>query len=84
MVKFCDIGLIKALLAAKLLCGRELKVDAAHSKGSAYSVILKKTQYPFPCTESNEFNSILSELPHRRNSPALPYQWYALPPIPGA
>jgi len=42
MVKFCDIGLIKSLLAAKLLWGRELKVDAA----SAYRVILKTIHCP--------------------------------------
>ena len=73
MVKFCDIGLIKSLHAAELLWGRELKVDAAHSTGSDYSVTLKKIHYGFLCTESNNFNSILSELPRRRNSPALPY-----------
>ena len=56
MVKFCDIGLIKSLLVAKLLWGCELKVDAAHSRGSAYSVILQKNHYPFPFTERDSFN----------------------------
>ena len=64
--KLCDIGLIKSLLAAKLLWGCELKVDAAHNRGSAYSVVLKKIHYS--CTESNLLNPILSELPSHQNS----------------
>ena len=63
IVKMCDIGFIKSLLAAKLLWRRELKVDALHSRGSAYSVILKKIHCAFLCADSNNFNSILSELP---------------------
>ena len=48
-------------------------MDAPHSGGSAYSVILKKINYPFLCTENNNFNSILSEFLHHQNSPGLPY-----------
>lgn len=57
------IGVIKSLLAAKLIpWGRELKADTAHSRGSAYSVmILKKFTAPFACIKS-----ILS-----RNCPAV-------------
>ena len=47
-------------------------MDAAHSRGSAYSVIRKKICHLFLCTENN-FNSVMSELPRRRNSPALRY-----------
>ena len=47
LIKFCDISLIKSLLAAKVLWGHKLKVDAAHSRRSAYSV----KSLPFYCTD---------------------------------
>ena len=63
-------GLIKSLLAAKLLWGRELKVDVAHSRGSGDT---KENSLPFFLVQRvKNFNSFLSELPRRRNSPALP------------
>ena len=73
MIEFCCGGSVKSLLVAKLLWGCQLIVHAVHNRESVSSVVLKKIHYSLPCQESNRMNSILSELPRRRNSPTLPY-----------